>query len=56
MQVSLQKSSPRTSHGSLVNNLLREGRPQERTFLVGNVMIDVLHYFLPLAQQSRIGE
>ena len=39
-----------------VENLLREGRPRERIYLVGNVMIDALKHFLPLAQQSRIGE
>lgn len=39
-----------------VQNLLREGRPQDRIYLVGNVMIDSLHQFLPLAQQSKIVE
>jgi UDP-N-acetylglucosamine 2-epimerase (non-hydrolysing) len=39
-----------------VENLLREGRPRERIFLVGNVMIDALRQFLPAAQKSRIGE
>jgi UDP-N-acetylglucosamine 2-epimerase (non-hydrolysing) len=39
-----------------VDNLLREGRPREFIYLVGNVMIDSLLHFLPLAQQSRIGE
>ena len=39
-----------------VENLLREGRPRESIFFVGNVMIDSLRYFLPLAQQSLIGE
>lgn len=39
-----------------VENLLREGRPRERIFLVGNVMIDALRQFLPTAQQSRIGD
>ena len=38
-----------------VNNLLREGRPSEFIHLVGNVMIDSLLHFLPLAEQSRIG-
>ncbi len=38
-----------------VENLLREGRPRERIFLVGNVMIDALRQFLPIAQKSRIG-
>jgi UDP-N-acetylglucosamine 2-epimerase (non-hydrolysing) len=37
-----------------VQNLLREGRPPERIFLVGNVMIDALHQFLPLAQKSPL--
>lgn len=39
-----------------VENLLREGRPRESIFFVGNVMIDSLRYFLPLAQQSLVGE
>jgi UDP-N-acetylglucosamine 2-epimerase (non-hydrolysing) len=39
-----------------VRNLLREGRPADRIFLVGNVMIDALRHFLPLAQQSRLPE
>jgi UDP-N-acetylglucosamine 2-epimerase (non-hydrolysing) len=39
-----------------IGNLLREGRPRESIFFVGNVMIDSLRYFLSLAQQSRIGE
>jgi len=39
-----------------VDNLLREGRPREFIHLVGNVMIDSLLQFLPLAQQSRIGD
>ena len=39
-----------------VENLLREGRPREKIYFVGNVMIDALRQFLPLAQQSRIGE
>lgn len=37
-----------------VENLMREGRPRERIYLVGNVMIDALRQFLPLAQQSSI--
>jgi UDP-N-acetylglucosamine 2-epimerase (non-hydrolysing) len=37
-----------------VDNLLREGRPQKRIYLVGNVMIDALRLFLPLAQKSCI--
>ena len=39
-----------------IDNLLREGKPRERIFMVGNVMIDALHQFLPAAQQSKIGE
>ncbi len=37
-----------------VDNLTKEGRPREFIHLVGNVMIDSLLHFLPLAQQSRI--
>jgi UDP-N-acetylglucosamine 2-epimerase (non-hydrolysing) len=39
-----------------IEHLLREGRPRESIYLVGNVMIDSLRYFLPAAQSSRIGE
>ncbi len=39
-----------------IENLLREGRPRERIYLVGNVMIDALRQFLPVAQKSRVGE
>ena len=39
-----------------VENLLREGRPRESIFLVGNVMIDALRQSLPLAQLSKIVE
>jgi UDP-N-acetylglucosamine 2-epimerase (non-hydrolysing) len=39
-----------------IEHLLKEGRPRESIFLVGNVMIDSLRCFLPLARQSRIGE
>lgn len=39
-----------------IENLLREGRPRECIFFVGNVMIDSLDNFLPLAKKSRIGE
>jgi UDP-N-acetylglucosamine 2-epimerase (non-hydrolysing) len=39
-----------------IANLLKEGRPRESIFLVGNVMIDALRQFLPIAQQSKIGE
>jgi UDP-N-acetylglucosamine 2-epimerase (non-hydrolysing) len=34
---------------------LKEGRPRERIHFVGNVMIDALRQFLPLAQKSTIG-
>lgn len=37
-----------------VENLLREGRPKERIFLVGNVMIDTLKRFLPQAKRHPI--
>lgn len=39
-----------------ISNLLREGRPRESIFFVGNVMIDSLLQFLPMAHESRIGE
>jgi UDP-N-acetylglucosamine 2-epimerase (non-hydrolysing) len=39
---------------SAVNNLLNEGHPRDQIHFVGNVMIDALKQFLPLAQQSRI--
>ncbi|MGA2484327.1 MAG: UDP-N-acetylglucosamine 2-epimerase (non-hydrolyzing) [Candidatus Acidiferrales bacterium] len=39
-----------------IQNLLREGRPRERIYFVGNVMIDALRQFLPVAQKSRIGD
>src|SRR5260370_12821141 len=35
---------------------LKEGRPRSSIFMVGNVMIDSLQHFLPIAQQSRIGD
>jgi UDP-N-acetylglucosamine 2-epimerase (non-hydrolysing) len=38
-----------------IENLLKEGRPRESIFLVGNVMIDSLRHFLPIAQRSGIG-
>ncbi len=38
-----------------IEHLLQEGRPREAIHLVGNVMIDSLRYFLPIAQQSIIG-
>ena len=34
---------------------MKEGRPRDSIFLVGNVMIDSLRHFLPVAQQSSIG-
>ncbi len=43
-----------TTEEDAVQNLLREGRPRERIFAVGNVMIDALRHFLPLAQRSPI--
>jgi UDP-N-acetylglucosamine 2-epimerase (non-hydrolysing) len=42
------------TEANAVENLLKEGRPRERVYFVGNVMIDALQQFLPLAQQSRI--
>jgi UDP-N-acetylglucosamine 2-epimerase (non-hydrolysing) len=39
-----------------IENLAREGRPREAIHFVGNVMIDALRYFLPLARQSRMLE
>ena len=39
-----------------ITNLVREGRPRDSIFLVGNVMIDSLRHFLSVAQQSSIGE
>ena len=38
-----------------ITNLMREGRPRDTIFLVGNVMIDSLRHFLPVVQQSSIG-
>ncbi len=37
-----------------VENLLSEGRPQERIYLAGNVMIDALLRFLPQAKRHPI--
>jgi UDP-N-acetylglucosamine 2-epimerase (non-hydrolysing) len=37
-----------------VENLRREGRPEERIHLVGNVMIDALQRFLPRAKRHPI--
>jgi UDP-N-acetylglucosamine 2-epimerase (non-hydrolysing) len=39
-----------------IEHLLKEGRQRDSIFLVGNVMIDSLRYFLPVAQQSHVGE
>jgi UDP-N-acetylglucosamine 2-epimerase (non-hydrolysing) len=39
-----------------ITHLLKEGRPREAIHLVGNVMIDSLRHFLPIAQQSPIGD
>ncbi len=39
-----------------VENLLKEGHPRERIYFVGNVMIDALEQFLPVAQKSPIAE
>jgi UDP-N-acetylglucosamine 2-epimerase (non-hydrolysing) len=39
-----------------IQNLLKEGRPRDCIHLVGNVMIDSLRYFLPIAQKSKVGE
>jgi len=39
-----------------IQHLLKEGRPREAIYFVGNVMIDSLRHFLPVAQQSPIGE
>jgi len=39
-----------------VEHLLKEGRPREAIHLVGNVMIDSLRHFLPIAQKSPIGD
>lgn len=39
-----------------MNNIKREGFPDERVFFVGNTMIDSLHFALPAARESRIRE
>jgi UDP-N-acetylglucosamine 2-epimerase (non-hydrolysing) len=39
-----------------IGHLLKEGRPASAIHFVGNVMIDSLLHFLPIAQQSSIGE
>jgi UDP-N-acetylglucosamine 2-epimerase (non-hydrolysing) len=38
-----------------IDHLLKEGRPSSCIHFVGNVMIDSLRHFLPIAQQSRVG-
>jgi UDP-N-acetylglucosamine 2-epimerase (non-hydrolysing) len=38
-----------------IEHLLKEGRPASSIHFVGNVMIDSLLHFLPIAQQSHIG-
>jgi UDP-N-acetylglucosamine 2-epimerase (non-hydrolysing) len=38
-----------------IEHLLKEGRPRESIFMVGNVMIDSLRHFLTIAEQSAIG-
>src|SRR5215470_10612973 len=39
-----------------IGHLLREGRPSSSIHFVGNVMIDSLIHFLPIARESKIGE
>ncbi len=39
-----------------IGHLLKEGRPRESIHLVGNVMIDSLRHFLPIAQKSPVGD
>jgi UDP-N-acetylglucosamine 2-epimerase (non-hydrolysing) len=39
-----------------IDNLLKEGRPSSSIHFVGNVMIDSLRQFLPIARESRIGD
>jgi UDP-N-acetylglucosamine 2-epimerase (non-hydrolysing) len=39
---------------SAIKNLMKEGHPREQIHFVGNVMIDALQQFLPLARRSRI--
>jgi len=40
------------SEPSALRNLVLAGRPRERIFLVGNIMIDTLRRFLPVARRS----
>jgi UDP-N-acetylglucosamine 2-epimerase (non-hydrolysing) len=39
-----------------IAHLLKEGRPRTSIFMVDNVIINSLFYFLPIAQQSGIGD
>ena len=39
-----------------IENLVKEGRPRSAIHFVGNVMIDSLRTFLPIAQRSDIGK
>lgn len=39
-----------------LNNLRKEGFPEENLFFVGNTMIDSLQYALPAAQKSMLGK
>jgi UDP-N-acetylglucosamine 2-epimerase (non-hydrolysing) len=39
-----------------IDHLLKEGRPRSSIHFVGNVMIDSLRHFLPIAQKSNIGD
>jgi UDP-N-acetylglucosamine 2-epimerase (non-hydrolysing) len=39
-----------------IEHLLKEGRPRDAIYFVGNVMIDSLRHFLPMAQKSAVGE
>ncbi|HEY2548527.1 MAG TPA: UDP-N-acetylglucosamine 2-epimerase (non-hydrolyzing), partial [Candidatus Acidoferrum sp.] len=39
-----------------IQHLLKEGRSRECIYFVGNVMIDSLRHFLPIAQNSPVGD
>jgi UDP-N-acetylglucosamine 2-epimerase (non-hydrolysing) len=39
-----------------IEHLLKEGRPPSAIHFVGNVMIESLRHFLPIARESRIGQ
>ncbi len=39
-----------------IDNLTKEGRPHDKIYFVGNVMIDALREFLPLARKSKVGK